>query len=141
MPAATAIYKAAARVSAAGPGKANKCFVSFDRFASIVDNLNGQFVQNDFKVGKVGFSSVKINGPRGQIDLIPDRNCPNNLGYLLDMDTWALYSKTAEPFILNTLDGNVMRLDSSINKFVFRFYSLYQLGCTAPGYNARILFA
>jgi hypothetical protein len=87
-----------------------------------------------YKRADIGFKSVVIQGPEGEVKLIADRNCPFDKVYLLDMDTWVLKSLGKCPRI-NDTDGNKVLRQQTADGVEVRAVYRAQLGCTAPGKN------
>lgn len=110
---------------------------SFTNYASLEKTLGARVKYVDVKVGNIGFSAIEITGPKGKIVVVPDQDCPNAASYMLQLDTWKLYS-LGEPVILQDLDGNRMLRESSSDAYEVRASSYSQLGCAAPGWNGRL---
>jgi hypothetical protein len=94
-------------------------------------------------MAKIGFESVKIHTPAGKLDVISDQNCQGDRAYMLTKDTWKLYSLGACPRVLTygPGDGNRWLRESDEDAVEYRIGWYGQLGCHAPGHNARILLA
>ncbi len=133
-----AFIDAARRLGREG-GAPDKGFVGFSRYASLEKTLGSRVIYSDVDVAGVGFRGIKISGPQGPITIMPDRDCPDNRGHLLTMDTWALYS-LKEPVMLLDLDGNKMLRESTADAYEVRCATFSQLGCNHPGANAVMNF-
>jgi hypothetical protein len=112
--------------------------MSYSKFAELEKALGSkvQYV-NVQASAEIGFRGMLINGPRGVIKVVPDQNCPNNKAYMLQMDTWKLYSLGKAPKIIDS-DGLKMLRESSADAVEVRVGYYAQLGCKAPGYNAAV---
>jgi hypothetical protein len=135
-----AIIGAARRVARDG-GKPGHLFVSFEKFAELEKSL-GTRAQYDMAKDKevgIGFKALKVNGPKGDILVIPDADCPNATGFMLQMDTWKLWS-VGELAQLIQDDGVTMLRESSSDGYEVRAASYLQLACNAPGYNCVVKF-
>ena len=131
------LVKAAARLAREG-SKPNVCFLSFSKYAELENALGSKVQYVDVKVNpEIGFRGIKINGPKGPIDIMPDQNCPQDKAYMLQTDVWKLYSLGKAPKILDT-DGLKMLRDSSADSVEIRVGYYAQIGCRAPGFNAVI---
>jgi hypothetical protein len=137
LPLEEALIGAAARVAREG-GKPDYCFMNYSNFADLEKALGSKvaYVEKNIKP-EIGFRGILIHGPRGPINVIPDQNCPPDVAYLLQMDTWKLYSLGKAPKILAS-DGNKMLRVSDQDQLELRVGFYGQLGCRAPGFNARI---
>lgn len=129
-------------LSARNGGSPTHIFCSFSTYANLEKAL-GSKVQYD-KVSasdaEVGFTSLKIHGPAGTVDVIPDINCQPDVAWALQMDTWSLNSLGEAPQILD-LDGNNMLRESGADAYEVRVGFYGNVACTAPGYNTRIALA
>lgn len=133
-----AFIDAARRVGREG-GSPDYAFMGFSRYASLEKTLGSRVVYDDVEVAGVGFRGIKISGPGRAITVLPDRDCPENKAYLLDLETWAFYS-LKEPVMILDLDGSKMLREGSADAYEIRCASYAQLGCTFPGANAVMNF-
>lgn len=85
----------------------------------------------------VGFSSMKVHGPAGTVDVIPDVNCQPDVAWGLQLDTWSLNTLGAAPQILD-LDGNNMLRETGADAYEVRCGFYGNVACSAPGWNVRI---
>lgn len=118
-------------------GTPDHFFMSFSKYADLEKALGSKVQYVDMKVGEIGFRGIAVNGPKGIIKCIPDVNCPNRYGFMLDMSTWKLYSLGKVPRVLDT-DGLQMLRQASADGVEVRYGGYLQLGCRAPGYNTLI---
>lgn len=121
-------------------GSPDVCFVSFNKFGELEKSLGSkvQYSQIDIANAGVGFEGIRIHGPRRSINVIPDVNCPDNRAYMLQMDTWKLYSLGECPTLFDA-DGTTMLRQTSADGVEIRAFYYAQLGCNAPGNNAVVL--
>lgn len=132
-----ALISAASRVAREG-GRPTHCFMSYSKFADLEKALGSKVQYVDLKASaEIGFRGILINGPRGPIRVVPDQNCPSDVAFMLQMDCWKLYSLGKAPRILD-MDGLKMLRESNADAVEVRIGYYAQLGCKAPGYNARI---
>lgn len=134
VPIEEALIDQAARIAREG-GKPNRCFLNFDNYANLEKALGSKVQYVDIKsdVG-IGFEGMKIMGPKGPIDIIPDQNCQGDRFYMLQWDTWGLYSLGMAPKLLKS-DGLEFLRVSSADAVEVRVGYYAQLGCVAPGWN------
>jgi hypothetical protein len=120
-------------------GSPDHIFTDFATYSNLEKAL-GSKVQYD-KVSasdaNVGFTSLKVHGPAGTVDVIADINCQPNVAWALQMDTWSLNSLDDAPHILD-LDGNNMLRETRADAYETRIGYYAQIGCSAPGWNCRI---
>jgi hypothetical protein len=137
MPIEEALISAASRV-ARESGKPTHCFMNYLEYADLEKALGSKVQYIDLKVSAdIGFRGIVVNGPRGPIKVIADQNCPAGRAFMLQLDTWKLYSLGKAPKILDT-DGMKMLRESSADAVEVRVGYYAQLGCRAPGWNANI---
>ena len=112
--------------------------MSYSKFAELEKALGSKVQYVDLKATvDIGFRGITINGPRGPISVIADQNCPTDVAYMLQLDCWKLYSLGKAPRILD-MDGLKMLRESNADAVEIRIGYYAQMGCKAPGYNARI---
>jgi hypothetical protein len=139
LPIEEALINAASRVAREG-GKPTHCVMSYSKYAQLEKELGTKVRYMDLKVTNfVGFRGIEVNGPRGIIKVYADQNCPADVAYMLQLDTWKLYSLGKAPKILDT-DGLKMLRDSSADSVEIRVGYYAQLATRGPGFNARIQF-
>lgn len=140
VPIEEALIGAIHRVAREG-GSPDVCFMNYSKWDELAKALGTkvQYIEEAVKTGEayVNFRTIMVNGPKGPVKVIPDQNCPSDTAFLLQMNTWKLYSLGKCPKILDT-DGLKMLRDSSADSVEVRVGYYAQLGCRAPGYNANI---
>lgn len=140
LPIEEALTKAITRLSREG-GKPTHCFINHAKWEELVNALGSkvQFVNEQVKAGDgyVGFQGVMLHGPKGAVKVIPDANCPSDRAFLLEMDTWKLYSLGKVPRIIDS-DGLRLLRQATADGVEFRYVYYAQMACKAPGRNANI---
>ena len=136
-----ALISAASRLAREG-GSPSHCFMNFANFSNLEKALGSKVVYDKVSSddADIGFQSLTIIGPKGPIQIVADQNCTPDVAYLLQMDTWTLNSLGDAPHILD-LDGNRMLREASSDAYEVRVGFYGNIGCTAPGYNARVTLA
>lgn len=133
-----ALISAASRVAREG-GKPDYCFVSYSKFADLEKALGSKVQYIDAHANAdIGFRGIRIMGPRGDIKVIADQNCPSNRAFMISMSYWKLYSLGKCPKLLDS-DGLKFLRDSASDSVEVRVGYYAQMGCRAPGFNANIL--
>jgi len=129
------ILEAAMTVGREG-GKPDVCFLSYEDWATLELALDVQVTgaRQPGPAQNFGFRTLQLIGPHGPIDVVPDKDCPTGTGYLLQLDTWALYSMGDAVQILSH-DGQRMLRQNGYDGVEIRMGGYYQMGCRAPGYN------
>lgn len=121
-------------------GSPSKLFTNYRTYGALKKALGSkvQYVDLETEVG-IGFRGIRVSGDDGEIDVIPDRNCPAKLGYLLDMDTWTMRSVGDVPHIVTYgKEGLEMLRVANADAAEVRIAYYANLECNAPGWNAVI---
>ena len=133
-----ALIGAAVRLSREG-GSPDCVFMNQTHVGELLKSL-GSKVQYDVAKshdGIIGFDAIRIHTPAGVIKVIADLNCPVGVAYMLQMDTWKLYSLGESPKFLSQ-DGLKMLRQATSDSYEVRLGYYAQFGCDAPGWNCRI---
>jgi len=107
-------------------------------YRNIAISLGSKVEYESLSVGEIGFQAIKVHSAKGPVSILADQDCPQGTGYALQMDSWKLYSLDKCPQILD-LDGNRLSRTYNADTWEARIVYFAQLGCTAPGYNGRLL--
>lgn len=118
-------------------GSPDRMIVNHLDLRNIQMALGSKAVYEPVDVGGIGFSSVVVAGPKGKVALVADQDCTSGAGFALEMKTWGLYSLEDCPMIQD-LDGAKLDRVYNADQWEARLCYFAQLGCTAPGHNARI---
>lgn len=114
-------------------GKTDYIFMSFTKYANLLR-------QNDAKV----FTKVEIDGttyeglqvflPTGYATVLPDRFCPPDQVFGLNMKTWK-YVHIGDPVQIFNYDGNKYIRTTDQDSFELRVFTLGNLVCDSPKDN------
>jgi hypothetical protein len=122
-------------------GKPDYAFLSYEQYAKLEKALGSKVQYVDLKMtAEVGFRGILINGPKGPIKVIPDQNCQGNVAWLLQLDTWKLYSLGKAVRVIDT-DGLTMLRQASSDGVEVRYGFYGNVGCRGPGFNCRVTLA
>lgn len=136
-----ALVNASSLVAREG-GQPDMCFMSFASYSALQNALGSkvQYVTVKHEEADIAFAGITVNAPYGPITVIPDRNCPPQRAYLLQMDTLKLRSLGKAPHILTY--GNLEGLEGirvgSADAVEVRMAMYGNLICNAPGWNATV---
>lgn len=132
-----ALIDLASKIAREG-GKPDHCFMSFSKYAQLEKSLGSKVQYVDLKLNaEIGFRGILINGPRGPIKVIPDHNCPSDVAYMLQLDTWKLMSLGKAVRVIDT-DGLQMLRQATADGVEVRYGFYGNLACKAPGYNGVV---
>jgi hypothetical protein len=122
-------------------GMPDMCFVSFASYAALEKSLGAkvQYVTVKHEEADIAFAGITVNAPYGPITVIPDRSCPSQTAYLLQMDTWKLRSLGKAPHILTYgMEGLEGLRVGNADALEIRIGYYGNLVCNAPGWNCVI---
>lgn len=129
----------ASQLAAVEEGTPDHAMVTFTSFAALEKSLGAKVQYVDLKgPGEIGFHGLRINGAKGPINVVPDRNCINAQAFMLQMDTWALASLGDAPEIQRYGDGLDMLRVYNADASELRIAMYGNLGCNAPGWNINV---
>lgn len=134
-----AIIDAARRVGREGIGSPDYVFSGFSKYASLEKMLGSRVRYTDVEVAGIGFRGIELSGPQGKMTVMPDRDCPESLQYMLDMSTVGFYS-LGEPCMILSEDGNKMLRDYNADSVEIRIGGFGQLGIASPGSCAVLVY-
>ena len=121
-------------------GRPDVIFMNPLSYSELIKSLGSKVVYDLMRssdVADVFFEAVRIHLPSGSAMVVADPNCPYGRAYMLQMDTWKLYSLGMAPKILMT-DGLRFLRENNQDAVEVRAGYYAQMGCTAPGWNATI---
>lgn len=137
-----ALLSAGARLGREG-GRPDVVLLNPVRFADLVKALGSKVVYDRIASSdeaRIGFDAIRLMTPRGIVKVVADPFCPSNDAFMLTMNTWKLYSLGDAPRILDG-DGLKWLRISDQDHYEVRVGYYAQMGCVAPGWNARIKLA
>jgi hypothetical protein len=135
-----ALIDAASLVAREG-GQPDMCFMNFTSYAALEKALGSkvQYVDVNHDEADIAFAGIRIHAPYGPITVIPDRNCPSQTAFLLQMDTWKMRSLGRVPHILTYgLEGLEGLRVGSADALEIRIGYYGNLICNAPGWNCVV---
>lgn len=141
LPIEEALSDAAQQVTNMG-GDVKYCFTNFGSYSALLKALGSkkEFVNVESNAG-ISFKGVVVYGASSDIVVLPDRDCPANTAFMLQMDTWKLVSLGECPGILTYLDSNQALRVGNSDAAECRVGYYANLTCNAPGWNAVITLA
>lgn len=123
-------------------GKPDVCIVNFATYSALEKSLGSKVQYVDLKgPADIGFRGIMVNGANSMIKVFPDRNCPSQRGFMLQMNTWKLECLGDAPQILKYGDGLEMLRVSNADAGEVRVGYYAQLRTNAPGWNGQAKFS
>lgn len=135
-----ALIDAACQVAEIG-GMPDMCFMNFTSYAALEKSLGAkvQYVDVKHEEADIAFAGIRVHAPYGPITVIPDRNCPSQTAYLLQMDTLKFRSLGKAPHILTYgLEGLEGLRVGNADALEIRIGYYGNLICNAPCWNAVV---
>lgn len=133
-----------ARYGAGKNGKPLKGFVNYLAFANIVKEQMGKVViatDTAFKAPQIGFQGVRLMGANGPVDIYPSSMCPQNQGWILELDKWLIPSEGKLPRVF-TDDGNTWLRGAGADTYQLRAGSRgWTTYCSDPSHQGVVTFA
>ncbi len=113
---------------------------NFGSIAALIKALGTrrEYVDLQSEDGAIGFRGVKIQGPQGPVDVFADRSCQPRTMFMLQMNTWKLYSLGPVPRILKYGDKLEMLRVNNADASEVRVGRYSNPGCNAPGWNSQV---
>tara|TARA_R110000868_G_scaffold148576_3_gene370556 strand:+ start:3069 stop:4283 length:1215 start_codon:yes stop_codon:yes gene_type:complete len=134
-----ALIDGARRIGREGIGNPDYVFTGFSRYASLDKSLASKVRYREVSIAGISFKGIEVSGPQGTMTILPDRDCPEDKMYMIDMASWGYYS-LKEPIMLLNQDGNRMLREASADAMEVRVGSYAQVGCSSPGSNGVLVF-
>lgn len=122
-------------------GQPDYCFMNFASWAALEKSLGSkvQYVDVKHEEADIAFAGIRVHAPYGPITVIPDRNCPTQRAFLLQLDTWKMRSLGRVPHILTYgLEGLEGLRVGNADALEIRIGYYGNLICNAPGWNANV---
>lgn len=122
-------------------GQPEMCFTNFTSYAALEKSLGSkvQYVDVKHDEADIAFAGIRVNAPYGPITVIPDRNCPSRIAYLLQMDVWKLRTLNKAPHILTYgMEGLEGLRVGNADALEIRIGYYGNLTCSAPGWNCVV---
>lgn len=109
-------------------------FVPYNKFGQLLKSQSAKVAIVEEINPDVSFEGVEVLTPSGSVMVIPDRNCPPNRMFGLNIDTWE-YIHLGDPVQMFNLDGNTWLRQPSDDGMELRFFSLGNVVCRVPAAN------
>lgn len=122
-------------------GMPEMCFMNFASYGALEKSLGAkvQYVEVKHDEADIAFAGLRIHAPYGPITVVPDRSCPQQTAFLLQMDTWKLRSLGKAPHVLTYgMEGLEALRVGTADALEIRIGYYANLICRAPGWNCII---
>ena len=119
-------------------GRPSHVFMNFQDSKNIHLALGSKAVTEYMSVGDIGFSTIRITGPKGDVRIVPDQNAPVAIGRIVTMDTWQL-KHLGDLFNTLDMDGSSLSREYNADRFEGRVAFYGNMVCYAPHANMRVI--
>lgn len=132
-----ALLQGTGRVALNG-GRVDTGICSYATYTALIISLGSKVQYIDEKIGEIGFRGVQVNGANTVMSVFPDRNCPDGVVYLLEMDSWVLRSQNPAPHILKYMDEIEILRVPGVDSAELRVGTYGNFYTTRPGHNGVV---
>lgn len=119
-------------------GSPDHLFTTFTDSRNIQIALGAKAETEYTSVGDIGFSTIRVRGPKGDVKIVPDQNAQAAVGNLLQINTWQLHH-LGDMINMLDLDGAKLSREHNADRFEGRMAMYGNVRCFAPGSNARLV--
>jgi len=128
-----AFIQAANNVAKQG-GKLTHFFIPYNKYAQLLKSQSAKVTIVEEVNPDISFEGLQVLTAKGPVLVMPDRNCPSNRMFGLDINSWA-YTHVGDPVQMFNLDGNTWLRQASDDGLEIRFFSMGNLVCRVPAHN------
>jgi hypothetical protein len=119
-------------------GRLDHFFMPYSKWTDLENSLGSKVNYVDLMAnGTIGFRGIQVNGPKGPVKCIADRNCQSNRIWGVQLGVWKLKSLGKAVEVFET-DGTQLLRMSDEDGVEGRLHFYGNLGCRAPGWNINI---
>lgn len=123
-------------------GKPDICLVSSTVYTNIVVSMGTRAVYQMMPGGgdaaKITFSGIVIPTDAGNIPVVSDPYCPDNVAWMLEKNSWKWHTLGPAPKPNLHAAGNMLDPQTATDDVEMRWVYRGNLECNAPGHNVRI---
>lgn len=112
-------------------------FLPYNKYSQLLKSQSSKVMIVDEVAPNVSFDGIQVLTPSGPVSVFPDRDCPPDRIFGLNMKTWE-YTHVADPVQVWNLDGNTWLRQVSDDGMEIRFFSFGNLVCRVPAANINI---
>lgn len=119
-------------------GQPDICFMNFASYSALEKSLGSkvQYVDVKHEEADIAFAGIRLHGPYGPISVVPDKNCPPQTAFMLQMEDWKLRTLNKAPHILRYgMEGLEALRVGNADAMEIRWGLYGNLVCRAPGWS------
>lgn len=129
-----ALIQAATNVKKQSSMGVTHFFMGYSKYAQLLKSQSAKVMIEEQVNPDVSFEGVELLTSSGRVAIIPDRNCPPDKMFGLNLGTWD-YIHLGDPIQIFNFDGNTWLRQPSDDGMEIRFFSLGNLVCRQPAAN------
>lgn len=89
------------------------------------------------KMADIGYRGWQVTLQGHEVTIFLDRTCQKARLWMLQMDTWTLFSAGPAPNFLQKRAGSIIRVSENYDAYEARVGEYSNIGCKAPGWNVN----
>lgn len=123
-------------------GEPDVCFMNPRAAGSLTKQLEGKWVimKGAGYGGKeidIGYRGWQVTLEGHEVTIFTDRCCQVDHLWMLQLDTWTMFSAGAAPNFLQKKAGSIIKVSETSDAYEARVGEYYNFACKAPGYNVN----
>jgi hypothetical protein len=87
------------------------------------------------KEAEIGYKGWQVNLEGHEVTIFSDRTCPQKNLFMLQMDTWTMFSAGMAPGFLQKRAASIIKVSENADGYEARVGEYYNFSCKGPGYN------
>lgn len=119
-------------------GDPDNIFMSYLDSRNIQNALGSKVETEYMQIGDIGFSTIRVTGPKGDVRIVPDQNCPVNVGRQLKLSAIELHY-LGDMFNMLDLDGSRLSREGAADRFEGRISMYGNMRVFQPIQLARLV--
>lgn len=118
------------------------CFMNPRAAGTLSKQLEGKWVimkgqGYDGDEAEIGYRGWQVNLEGLDVTIFTDRTCQVNRLWMLQMDTWTMFSAGPAPNFLQKRAGSIIKVSEGSDSYEARVGEYYNFSCKAPGWNVN----
>ena len=123
-------------------GEPDVCFMNPRAAGSLTKQLEGKWVvmKGQGYGGKeidIGYRGWQVTLEGHEVTIFTDRCCQVDHMWMLQMDTWTMFSAGPAPNFLQKRAGSIIKVSETSDSYEARVGEYYGFACKAPGFNVN----
>ncbi len=123
-------------------GEPDVVFANPLALGSLTKQLDGKWVimkgqQYGGKEAEIGYKGWQVNLEGHEITIFSDRTCQAKRLWMLQLDTWTMFSAGMAPGFLQKRAASIIKVSENADGYEARIGEYYNFSCKGPGYNVN----